>query len=407
MSKAKGKGGKGKGKGKGGGKKKAAEEPAEEVPEEPPQTETEKRLAEQCRLLELQISEEQRLGDYFSQCSTSSQTELKDATTRTDVLKETLHTSLAETETLSTEQQVELNEYQNRVRNVLIEFQSEMTKARVDAETVLQSVQQTHRQEVHLEQMINRQYLRKQKEMQQRHVQLCEAIRKDNDSKLLRLRGDFERKMDALKAITYNKMSLIRTQNSLKREKMIKRVEAKKNAHTEQLIDKHKLELSEIQKYYSDITHSNLELIKSLKSRVTEAQVKERAKEQELLEMAHTNKHLSEPLKICMIRVEALTNQLDQYAKEKLAAQRLQQQVNKLKKSCDELQWKNYILVQKLNQIKEDSENIRKNTDQLSFSKLEKQNMYTTLVQDKVDSTKMEVAVLSGVLRVLESQYKR
>jgi hypothetical protein len=45
----------------------------------------------------------------------------------------------------------------------------------------------------------------------------------------------------------------------------IKMIEMRKNAHIAKLMHKHKEEFNEIKNYFSDVTHSNLDLIRQLK----------------------------------------------------------------------------------------------------------------------------------------------
>lgn len=59
---------------------------------------------------------------------------------------------------------------------------------------------------------------------------------------------------------------------------------------------KHEKAFGEIKNYYNDITHNNLDLIRSLKEEVAELKRKEMANEKLMFEIAQENKKLSEPL---------------------------------------------------------------------------------------------------------------
>ena len=57
---------------------------------------------------------------------------------------------------------------------------------------------------------------------------------------------------------------------------------------------------ADIKNYYNDITHNNLDLIKTLKEDVAEMKKKEAQNEKLMYEIAQENKRLSEPLqKVC------------------------------------------------------------------------------------------------------------
>lgn len=58
---------------------------------------------------------------------------------------------------------------------------------------------------------------------------------------------------------------------------------------------------SDIKNYYNDITHNNLDLIKTLKEDVTEMKKKDSQNEKLMFEIAQENKRLSEPLQKVII----------------------------------------------------------------------------------------------------------
>jgi hypothetical protein len=53
-----------------------------------------------------------------------------------------------------------------------------------------------------------------------------------------------------------------------RREAEIKRIERRKDSHIAELMKSHEKAFGEIKNYYNDITHNNLDLIKSLKEEV-------------------------------------------------------------------------------------------------------------------------------------------
>ena len=73
---------------------------------------------------------------------------------------------------------------------------------------------------------------------------------------------------------------------------------------------KHEQAFAEIKSYYTDITHNNLDLIKSLKEEVAQMKKEELADEKMMLEISNENKHMSEPLKKALSDVEKLRAQM-------------------------------------------------------------------------------------------------
>ena len=66
-------------------------------------------------------------------------------------------------------------------------------------------------------------------------------------------------------------------ENSSRRSarKIVERLKDKKNVHIEQLMASHEKAFAEIKNYYNDITHNNLDLIKSLKEEVADVRRRE------------------------------------------------------------------------------------------------------------------------------------
>merc|ERR1712167_531550 len=91
------------------------------------------------------------------------------------------------------------------------------------------------------------------------------------------------------------------------------RSSAKKNVHIEQLMASHEKAFAEIKNYYNDITHNNLDLIKSLKEEVAEMKKKEQQDEKMMFEIAQENKRMSEPLKKALQDVESLRKEKKKY----------------------------------------------------------------------------------------------
>ena len=82
-----------------------------------------------------------------------------------------------------------------------------------------------------------------------------------------------------------------------RRKEEIKIIEEKKHAMIETLLVEHAKAFSDIKNYYNDITHNNLDLIKSLKEEVKELERAEKKDEIKLQEKMQENKRLAAPLK--------------------------------------------------------------------------------------------------------------
>merc|ERR1719486_732787 len=102
---------------------------------------------------------------------------------------------------------------------------------------------------------------------------------------------------DVVRQLKYEKkMKILRDDLEIRRKQEIHEIEERKNTHINELMKKHERAFAEIKNYYNDITHNNLDLIRTLKEDVAEMKKKETANEKLMYEIAQENKRLSEPL---------------------------------------------------------------------------------------------------------------
>ena len=71
--------------------------------------------------------------------------------------------------------------------------------------------------------------------------------------------------------------------------------------------------LQEIKGYYNEITHSNLDLIHTLKEELHELKRKEAADDKLMYDIAQENKRMTEPLKRALADIETLTTEREAY----------------------------------------------------------------------------------------------
>ena len=92
-------------------------------------------------------------------------------------------------------------------------------------------------------------------------------------------------------------------------------MEEKKDQRISQLTKEHQKKYQEIKNYYSDITATNLDLIKQLKNEINEHQKKEDADRKLLQQIEREQKDLAEPLKQLIEEIKQLQKQLEEQKK--------------------------------------------------------------------------------------------
>lgn len=114
----------------------------------------------------------------------------------------------------------------------------------------------------------------------------------------------------------------------------------------------HQDEFAEIKEYYSDITHANLDLIKSLKGEVQELQKTCKIREKALSEISAVNRKLSEPFKGYVSEVQRLKFQMENHAKDKDSLKITQDKIETVTSSIEQLTWENEVTVQKMGKLR-------------------------------------------------------
>merc|ERR1719464_700316 len=307
----------------------------------------EKRLAVECRELKQKYFMEERLLNEFQQHVVKIEPMMMMEKQKSFEVKNRIRDKLREKQELNDKQEYELKVYQEKVKHLLSEHELLITNLRIECEEILKTSENVDRDEqYHLQQNI-RSLLINQKENLLKHSELLNEYKMQNNQNTMSRREECKIKINNLYNKYNEKFTKIRKQFKAERKMKIKLIESAKNKHIFNLMKKHKQSLNDIKNYSSDIIHSNLDLIKSLKSEILEVQKKEKLKEQQMLEISNINRSLSKPLKKYLSDIETLKATLKTYEKEKEILKATQQNTNRLQSEFDELQWKHEILQQK------------------------------------------------------------
>merc|ERR1719495_1388410 len=255
-------------------------------------------------------------------------------------VKSKIRDKLREKQELNDKQEYELKVYQEKDKHLLSEHELLITNLRLECEEILKTSENVDRDEQYHLQSNIRSLLINQKENLLKHSELLNEYRMQNNQNTMARREECKIKINNLYNKYNEKFTKIRKQYKAERKLKIKLIESAKNKHIYNLMKKHKQSLNDIKNYYSDIIHSNLDLIKSLKSEILEVQKKEKLKEQQMLEISNINKSLSKPLKKYLHDIETLKATLKTYEKEKEILKSTQENINRLQQEFDVLESK-------------------------------------------------------------------
>ncbi|CAM9658509.1 unnamed protein product [Phaeothamnion confervicola] len=183
--------------------------------------------------------------------------------------------------------QVEVKMYKQRVKHLLHEHEDETAKSKAATEAALKMEQDDHRGgEAELK--TDRRALKLSlKEMELSQGDHLRGLKHELDRGVTLLREEFERRASEVHKASERRMKLVRERMEARRKQQTADIEAAKSAHVERLMRSHEKALAEIKNYYNDITHNNLDLIKSLKEEVAEVRRREQADEKVMYEVSN------------------------------------------------------------------------------------------------------------------------
>merc|ERR1711871_1834698 len=175
--------------------------------------------------------------------------------------------------------QVEIKVYKQKVKHLLYEHQNNVATLKSEGEAALKLQQDEHRQREAELKKDKRSLKLELKELELAHEDVIRELKQEHDKNITKLRQEYERTVKEMQQKYERKMRVLRDELDLRRKVEIFEIEERKNNHINELMKKHEKAFGEIKNYYNDITHNNLDLIRSLKDEVADMKKKEAAKE--------------------------------------------------------------------------------------------------------------------------------
>lgn len=282
--------------------------------------------------------------------------------------------------------QVEIKVYKQRVKHLLHEHQDEVTTLKTDLEKKFKFKSDVN-SDAQQELKDDRRNLKLNlKEMELSHEDYLKTLKQAQDKKITLLRQEFERTAKELQCRYEKKRKTIRDDLEIKRKKETHAIEEQKNAHIAQLMNAHEKAFGEIKNYYNDITHNNLDLIKSLKEEVTDMKKKEAQDEKLMFEIAQENKRMSEPLKEALKDVERLRGHLVKYKMNKDELKKAKTNLLKLEEEFKSISWEHEVYEQRLAHSKRERDELYSEFQNSIYDVQQKSGFKNLLLEKKLES---------------------
>lgn len=291
-----------------------------------------------------------------------------------------------ERQDLEEKHQVEIKVYKQRVKHLLYEHQNELTALKSEQERALKLSQDDFRDNERELKTDKRRLKLDLKEIELSHQDYLKSLKQDQDRRITMLRQEFERHARELQQKYERKRKAVRDELEARRKADAQQIEERKNLHIAQLMTAHEKAFGEIKNYYNDITHNNLDLIKSLKEEVGEMKKKEAQDEKLMFEISQENKRMSEPLKRALLDVERLRKSIQAYQRDKLSLRDAKAQLLVLEHEYAALSWEHEVLSQRAAQVQRELDELNAQFQSSIYDVQQKTGLKNLLLDKKMDA---------------------
>merc|ERR1711907_672364 len=283
--------------------------------------------------------------------------------------------------------QVEIKVYKQKVKHLLYEHQNNISQLKEEQERALKLQLEDHRLRESESKKDKRSLKLELKELELAHEDAIRELKQEHDKNITKLRQEYERDVKELQQNYEKKMKILREDLELRRKVEILEIEERKNNHINDLMKKHEKAFGEIKNYYNDITHNNLDLIRSLKEEVAEMKKKEISNEKLMFEIAQENKKLSEPLTRALKDFEKLRHELANYQKDKMSLQNAKSRLHVLETQLKDLTWEHEVLEQRFQAVEKERDELYDQFESTIYEVQQKSGFKNILLEKKLEAT--------------------
>ncbi|EAX90816.1 hypothetical protein TVAG_094850 [Trichomonas vaginalis G3] len=179
-------------------------------------------------------------------------------------------------------------------------------------------------------------------------------LRTEQDRVFTQLREAFERKVEASRARNEYRTAAMRAQLEEQRIRETEELERHKNEQIKQLQEKHALAFDHIKRFFSGVTHNNLEVIKNSKAKIAQSKTLINSVRKDVDERFARRRELEEPLKAIKEENEKLHKEIDDYKRAKSKLAQNKSKIKVLEEEKRNLQLAQEVLEQRFEQLEQE-----------------------------------------------------
>ena len=308
-----------------------------------------------------------------------------------DDVKAELRNKDREMEELEERHQVEIKVYKQKVKHLLYEHQNNISTLKADGELSLKKQQDEFLRRDSELQKDKRSLKQELKEKELANEHFVRQLKLEHAKEITKLRQEFELQARELQQKYEKKMKILRDDLELRRKQEIHEIGERKNTHINELMKKHERAFSEIKNYYNDITHNNLDLIKTLKEDVADMKKREAASDKLMHEILQDKKSLSEPLARTKKENETLKHALANYEKDKVSLIHTKARLQDTEKQLRNLEWEHEVFEQKFHEVERERDDLYQKFEHSIYDVQQKSGLKSAMLEKKVEIMQEEI----------------
>lgn len=208
----------------------------------------------------------------------------------------------------------------------------------------------------------------------------------EQDHNILELRQEFDRRARDMQQKYELRMKTIRDEMEKQRKSQIQKIEEAKNAKISEVMMKNQKDFIEIKNYYSEITNSNLDLIKRLKEEYQEIKRRETDDAKKMADLVHRNNQLKEPLKRANQDVERLEAELLAYDEDKKRLAAVKEKIKQHEAQMHRMEFQHEVLQQQLKTTNAEREDLYSKFQYAVYDVQQKSGLKNLLLEKKIDT---------------------
>ncbi|CAD8121594.1 unnamed protein product [Paramecium sonneborni] len=352
-----------------------------------------KQMREEIRLLKTDIDSEEKLLSQYQQEREKINYNWIIAKKELDDKKSDFINKEREIQDLKENHFMQLNLYKQKIKHLLFQNQDQQSDLRKDVEVTLKQLEDDHRMKDRELKTDIRSLKVQQKEADLAQNDYMFALKTEYDRQATQLRQNFERQANDLKEKYHLKMEKLRREMEEARNNQIKILQEKKDLRIQQLTKEHSKKYTEIKNYYSDITATNLDMIKSLKNEITDHQKKEEKDKKLLQSIENESKNLNEPLKAIKEEIKFLIKEKEEQAQVVQQKEQLKLKIDELEKKFRNLEYEYEVKLQHFQYMEREKKSLEDKFNQTIQSIQQKTGLQNLILEKKTAAIQEELEI--------------